>query len=195
MKISRVLLPSVLCAFGLVLGLLPADLLAADGPTVWRPTYDLIMRWVNFVILVFVLVKFGKDPLLNMLGQRKKDLQKEISLAEKHKNEAEDRVQEVRKQLDASSERFEKIKERIIQQGANQKKDIIERAKTESRILIVEAKRRMDNQIVSARKAFQSEMVEKTMKIVFENLPRHLSETDDQKAIEQYLAQLSASSG
>jgi F-type H+-transporting ATPase subunit b len=180
-----------LCVAGFVFYLLTFNAFAADGSNAWRPTYDLVMRWVNFVILVFILVKFGKGPLLKMLGQRKKDLQKEISLAEKQKNGAEDKLQEIREQLDASSERFEEIKRRIIQQGENKKKEMIEDAKKESRILIQEAKRRMDTQILSVQKAFQAEMVEETMKIVFQKLPQYFTEKDNQKLIELYLTQVS----
>jgi len=180
-----------LCVAGFVFYLLTFNAFAADGSNAWRPTYDLIMRWVNFVILAFILVKFGKGPLLNMLGQRKKDLQKEISLAEKQKNGAKDKLQKIREQLDASSERFEEIKKRIIQQGENKKKEMIENAQKESRILIQEAKRRMDTQILSVQKAFQAEMVDEAMKIVFQKLPRYFSEKDNQKLIELYLTQVS----
>jgi F-type H+-transporting ATPase subunit b len=193
LKLSRIIpLGYVfLCVAGFVFYLLTFNAFAADGSNAWRPTYDLIMRWVNFVILAFILVKFGKDPLLKMLGQRKKDLQKEISLAEKQKNGAEDKLQKIREQLDASSERFEEIKRRIIQQGENKKKEMIEGAKKESRILIQEAKRRMDTQILSVQKAFQAEMVEETMKIVFQKLPQYFTEKDNQKLIERYLTHVS----
>ncbi len=206
MKSSRII-PSgyvFLCVAGFVFYLLTFNAFAADGSNAWRPTYDLIMRWVNrptydlimrwvnFVILAFILVKFGKGPLLNMLGQQKKDLQKEISLAEKQKNKAEGKVQEIREQFDASSERFEEIKKRIIQQGENKKKEMIENAQKESRILIQEAKRRMDTQILSGQKAFQAEMVEEAMKIVFQKLPQYFTEKDNQKLIERYLTQVSS---
>ena len=196
MKLSRIIPsgPVFLYFFSLFSILLTFNAYAADGSNAWRPTYDLIMRWVNFVILAFILVKFGKGPLLNMLGQQKKDLQKEINLAEKHKNEAEGKVQEIRQQLDESSERFEEIKKRIIQQGENKKKEMIENAKKEGSILIQEAKRRMDTQILSVHKAFQAEMVEKTITIVFQKLPQHVTEKDNQKRFENYLTQISAKS-
>jgi F0F1-type ATP synthase membrane subunit b/b' len=68
---------------------------------------------------------------------------------------------------------------------------MIEDAKKESRILIQEAKRRMDTQILNVQKAFQAEMVEETMKIVFQKLPQYFTEKDNQKLIELYLTQVS----
>ncbi len=194
MKLSRIIPLGIifLSVTGVVFYLLTFNAFAAEGSNTWRPTYDLIMRWVNFLILAFIIVKYGKGPLLKMLRQQKEDLQKGINRAEKQKNRAEVKLQEIRLKLDASSERFEKIKRRIIQQGENKKKGMIEDAKKESRILIQEAKRKMDTQILSVRKAFQAEMVDEAMKTVFQELPRYLTEKDNQKLIELYLTQASS---
>ena len=43
------------------------DTLAAESGGTWRSTYDLIMRWANFLILAFIIFKFGKKPLINFM--------------------------------------------------------------------------------------------------------------------------------
>ena len=166
--------------------------MAADNSGSWRPTYDLVMRWLNFVILVFLLVKFGKNPLMNMLRQRKEELQREIKMAEEQRKNAEAKANEVRQQLDESVAHLEEIKQRIIKRGEARKKEIIQEAQAESKILLMEAKRRIDTQILSTKKMFQAEMIDEAMKTVFEKLPQHITQADNQKFLDQYLTRISS---
>jgi F-type H+-transporting ATPase subunit b len=169
-----------------------SETLAADNSGSWRPTYDLIMRWLNFVVLVFLLVKFGKNPLMNVLRQRKEELQRAIKRAEEQRKNAEAKANEVRQQLDESVAHLEEIKQRIIKRGETRKKEIIQEAQAESKILLMEAKRRIDNQILSTKKMFQAEMIDEAMKTVFKRLPQHITQADNQKFLDQYLTQVSS---
>jgi F-type H+-transporting ATPase subunit b len=160
MKHSKMIKASLVLSFALCLSLLffASETLAADNSGHWRPTYDLVMRWLNFVILAFLLVKFGKNPLMKVLRQRKEELQREIKRAEEQRKNAEAKANEVRLQLDERIAHLEEIKQRIMKQGETRKKEIIQEARAESKILLMEAKRRIDNQILSTKKMFQAEM-------------------------------------
>jgi F-type H+-transporting ATPase subunit b len=172
------------------LPLFPHEALAADSSNQWRPAYDLIMRYLNFGILLFLLIKFGKKPLVNFLRQRKEELQKEINRAEEKKKEAEANVAKVHRQLDESAARLEEIKQKIIKQGEIKKQRIIENAQQESKILLQEAKRRIDSQVLNARKRLQAQMIDEAMAIVFKKLPRQITEEDNQKFLDQYLTRV-----
>jgi F-type H+-transporting ATPase subunit b len=191
MKRSKMIKASLVLAFALCLSVLffTSETLAADNSANWRPTYDLVMRWLNFVILAFLLVKFGKNPLMNMLRQRKEELQREIKRAEEQRKNAEAKANEARQQLDEGVARLEEIKQKIIKQGETRKKEIIQEAQAESRILLMEAKRRIDNQILSTKKMFKAKMIDEAMKTVFEKLPQHITQADNQKFLDQYLTQ------
>jgi F-type H+-transporting ATPase subunit b len=172
--------------------LFPHQALAADNSNQWRPTYDLIMRYLNFGILLFLLIKFGKKPLMNLLRQRKEELQKEINRAEEKKKEAKANVAKVHRQLDESAARLEEIKQKIIKQGEIKKQRIIENAQQESKILLQEANRRIDSQILNAKKRLQAQMIDEAMAIVFKKLPRQITEEDNQKFLDQYLTRVSS---
>jgi F-type H+-transporting ATPase subunit b len=168
------------------------EVLAADSSNQWRPTYDLIMRYLNFGILLFLLIRFGRKPLMNFLRQRKEELQKEINRAEEKRKEAKANVEEVHRQIDESAARLEEIKQKIIKQGEIKKQLIIQNAQQESKILLQEAKRRIDSQILKARKTLQAQMIDEAMEIVFEKLPRQITEEDNQKFLDQYLKRVSS---
>jgi len=169
-----------------------SEAFAAGSANDWRQTYDLVMRWLNFVILVFLLIKFGKNPLMNLLRQRKGELQREINRAEEKRNKAQARVKEANKLLDESVVRLEDRKEKIIKQGENRKQEIIRNGQKESKLLLQEAKRKLYAQFLSARKTFQAEMIDEAMEIVFERLPPQISAEDNQKLLNQYFARVSS---
>ena len=161
--------------------------LAADSANHWRHTYDSIMMWVNFIILAFLLIKFGRTPLMNFLRGRREELARQIERVEEEKKKADARVEDSLKQLDESAARFERIRERIIKQGEKKKQAIIADAHIESKILLEGAKAKIDNQISMAKKKFRDEMIDRAMDIVFENLPREMTDQDNQKFLKQYL--------
>ena len=194
MKCSKVIKASLVLAVALGMSFLffTSETLAADSSGNWRATYDYVMRWLNFVILAFLLVKFGKNPLMNVLRQRKQELQREIKRAEEQRKNAEAQANEARQQLEESGAHLEEVKQRIIRQGETRKNEIIQGAQAESKILLIEAKRRIDTQILSAKKMFQAEMIDEAMKTVFEKLPQYINPTDNQKFLDQYLRQVSS---
>ncbi|MBW2449150.1 MAG: hypothetical protein JRE92_01825, partial [Deltaproteobacteria bacterium] len=71
----------------LSLHLLGHDALAAEKSSNWRPIYDLILRYINFGIIVFVIVKYGKTPIMNFLRGQKDKLASEIKRLEDEKEE------------------------------------------------------------------------------------------------------------
>ena len=108
-----------------VIGLLVSanDVWAAASGADWRPIYDLAMRWVNFIILAFILVKFGRAPLKNFLQHRQADIASQIEDLEQEKAAVLAEVDQNLKALDASQERFESMKTRIMRQGEKRKQD------------------------------------------------------------------------
>ena len=56
--------------------------MAADRASDWRPTYDLVMKWVNFGLLAFILVKYLKDPLKEFFFGQKAMVARQIEKLE-----------------------------------------------------------------------------------------------------------------
>ncbi len=42
----------------------------------WRETYDLVLRYINFIILVVIIVKYGKEPIKKFLKLQKDDIER-----------------------------------------------------------------------------------------------------------------------
>jgi len=93
----------------LVLHLFGSESWAAEGEGGWRSSYDLIMMWVNFSILAFVLIKFGKNPIKVFFRDQKENIVRTIENIEAEKEANDAQLKQTRKLIQESSIRFEAI--------------------------------------------------------------------------------------
>jgi F-type H+-transporting ATPase subunit b len=160
---------------------------AAEQAPEWRPTYDVIMMWVNFLILFGVLYKFLKNPLMDFFRGKKYELEKEIRKAEEQKEQAEAKIKESMQMLEEGEDRFQRIKERIVVQGEKKKAQIIEDAKQQSQYMLTEAKRKIDSHILGARQKLRAELIDIAFDKAEERLPEVITGEDSEKFVENYI--------
>ncbi|MGD2012096.1 MAG: ATP synthase F0 subunit B [Desulfobacterales bacterium] len=171
--------------------LLGTEASAANNSDDWRPTFDLVMRWLNFGIIVFILVKYARTPVKNFLLNRRAEVAREIEMVEEKKEAANKKIEEAARMLDESEVRFAKVKERIIQEGETKKQKLIEDAKQESKILLESTRKKIDNQLLDAQKAFKSELVDAAISMAMKRLPDEITTQDNQNFTNQFLASAS----
>jgi F-type H+-transporting ATPase subunit b len=188
---NRVLRNKRLAFFLVVLAwffLCPVADALADGETGnWRSTYDQVMMWVNFFIIVFILVKFGRAPIGDFLEGRKMEIRLEMKRHENAKDEILERVKAAQRDLDEGEERFERLKTRIINQGEREKDAIVSEAKQQSRIMLEAAERKVGSRILQAKETFRGELVDTAFESVLEKIPGFLMEEDHRNLIDLYL--------
>jgi F-type H+-transporting ATPase subunit b len=164
---------------------------AAEKTTQWRPTYDLILRWINFGIIAFIFYKYAKTPLMNFLRGQKEKLAEEIKKLEDKKEDMANKVKETQKSLDESEVRFADLKERIIQQGGRKKQEIIESAKSHSRIILEGANQKIDSYLLASKNTFKAELIDAAIELTKERLPKEITDEDNERFIVQYLSSAS----
>ncbi len=167
------------------------DALSAESSGHWRYTYDRIMMCINFTILAFLLIKFAKKPISNILQGQKEKIERQIKQIEDEKLIETDKVRENRRILNQSDEFLQQLKERIISQGKRKKNRIINDAKLESRLILEEAQLRINHQIDLARERLKAELVDRAVDMALEKLPKIITQEDDQKVIQAYLNSIS----
>lgn len=177
---------------GIALGVLGLHLcgpeaFAAEKASNWRPTYDVIMRWVNFGIIVFVLNRYAKTPLMNFLRSKKEDLAREIEELEEKKEGANAKISETQKTIQESDVRFAELKTRIVQQGEREKLKIVESAQRQSRVMLKDANRRIDASILQARNTIKGELIDVAIDLAMERLPQEITAVDNEKVVNAYL--------
>ena len=169
-----------------------ATALAAEEAGSWRTTFDLVMRWVNFAILAFILVKYAKTPLKNFLGERRQEIAHQLNKIEQEKEKADQTIRETLKELEDSKIRFTKMKQRIIEDGEKKKQKIIADARQESRILMESARKKIDYRFLKAQKALKSELTEIAINLAAQRLPAKITEEDNQKWVNAFLSNITS---
>jgi F-type H+-transporting ATPase subunit b len=165
------------------------EAVAAEGGGGWRPVYDLVMRWVNFAILVFVIVKFARRPLKNFLAGKGEEISAQIRDLDVEKNQLVERVRQTEKDLADSTGRLEEIKERIVQLGERRKQEIIAEAEQESRIIMENAKRKIEGRLNRAQSSLRAEIIDAAADLALERLPGIITAEDNQKLLQRYMAE------
>jgi len=164
-----------------------ADVLGAEVSAGWRPTYDMVMRWLNFLILVILFFKYARKPLVSFLKGKAREVEKNIESVEAEKTAIEMRIRELTTQQAQSRERFQTIKEKIISQGKLKKQKIIENAQEESRLLLESAERRMAYEIIAARQKLRDEIVDQAVDLALQKLPQSMTSEDAQAVLQTNL--------
>ncbi len=161
---------------------------AADSAQSWRPTFDLVMRWLNFAILAFLIIKYARTPIRDFFKSRKLELADEIEKLEKEKKDALREVDENLKLLEDSTARFKELKQRISDQGERNKQKIIQEAQQESKIMLEGAKQKIEYHLIKARNKLKVELIDSAIAIAIERLPGEMTAEDNQKWIDKFLA-------
>jgi F-type H+-transporting ATPase subunit b len=152
-----------------------------------RPTWDLIMRWVNFLILAFVIIKYSRAPIAQFLKEKRSETSLTIKQLEEKKQAAERKIQEGQAHLQASRDRLTLIKERIVAEGRRRKERIIEDARQESRLMLAAAQVRIENQIRDAAKRVRHDLIDKAAELAEARLPKLLAEQDHHRLVKRWL--------
>lgn len=184
-----------ICCFilAVVIGilLLGTEASAADNSGDWRPVFDLVMRWLNFGIIVFILIKYARTPIKDFLLSRRAEVAREIEMVEEKKEEANKKIQDAARMLEESEVRFARVKERIIQEGEIKKQKLIEDAQQESKILLESTMKKVESQLLDAKRAFKSELVDTAISLAMKRLPDEITTEDNQNFTNQFLASAS----
>ena len=169
---------------------LPVAAQAADPQ--WRPTYDVAMRWVNFIILVAVIVKYAREPIKDFLKLQKSDIVSEIGELETEKARIVSEIKAVKQKAIESRSHFHDLKDRLIAQGETRKQQIVEQAKQQSKIMLEETRRKMENRITQAKAGLKMELLDMAIDQATVKLPSVMTAGDAQQLLDDYMSSLHA---
>ncbi len=182
----------VICAMILFVGMLmllvPEEAMAGDPD--WRPSYDVAMRWINFIILVAVIVKYAREPIKDFLKLQKQDVVSEIGELDNEKTRILKEIKAVKQQGVENKARFKELKDRLIVQGETRKQQLVEQARQQSAIMLEETRRKMENRIVQAKASLKMELLDMALGQAAEKMPGVITDSDNQRLLDDYMDSL-----
>jgi F-type H+-transporting ATPase subunit b len=149
-----------------------------------------LAQLINFGVLAFVLVRFGRKPLVEALAKRKEGLTREIEHAQKLRHEAEQRLQQYEARLEKIGEELERMRREFREQGERDKERIVgeaeerrERMRKDAELLLAQEAKQMQREVLT-------EMIDEATRLATELLSRRLTLGDHDRFAEAFLAQL-----
>jgi F-type H+-transporting ATPase subunit b len=182
---SRLPVVSIILIGGL--HLMAGSCWAGEGGSTWRSTFDEVMLWLNFGILVFLIVKYGRAPLIGFLRGEAQRTAEDIERVEESKRRTDEKVQEMISAAENRREQLHSLKERLIREGERKRSEIIESARSESGIMLEQTRVRIHHQIVEARERLKAELIDRAVEAALERLPGVVTADDQKKLVETFI--------
>lgn len=153
---------------------------------------DLLWRILNFIVLMFLLVKFGAKPIASVLSGRQKRIRDELEDLQHRRNEAERQYREFEAKLASVEQDIDTIVEKAVAQAEIEKNKIIEKAEKAVDDMKRQAELAIHNEVVEARRALKNEMAEQAAVMAEELIVKNLKPEDQVQIIENYLNKVGA---
>ena len=163
-------------------------------PAILTPDLGLLF-WMllAFLVVFFVLAKFGFPAIVNMVSERKRYIDESLQKA----HEASERLENIRQEGEAMLQEAREKQAQILKEAAQTRDDIVEKAqekaKTEGARLLSEAKAEIESEKQQAISDIRTQVAELSVEIAGKVLREKLSSDAEQmKLIERLLDDVTA---
>lgn len=136
------------------------------------PDYTLFIQMIIFLALVFVLNILLYKPILSIIDRRKKQLEESENEIKLFNESVEKRVVEYEEKLKQAKIKATELKKEIIQEGANQAKNIVDVVRNEIPVMAREFQQKMDKEVEKAKVILDSHSKELSVQIAQKVLGR-----------------------
>ncbi|QJA06102.1 F0F1 ATP synthase subunit B [Thermosulfurimonas marina] len=142
---------------------------------------------VNFLILLAILYKFGKEPVANLFRSRKEAIVNEYEDLMAKKREAEARYAELQEKLKGLEAEAERLLAAFREQGEKEAQRIIEEAKANAERLKQQAELYIQQEMARAREELQREVAEMAVRMAEELIRKNITAEDHRRLFEEFL--------
>ncbi len=152
--------------------------------------WDLFLRVLNFSILVAVLVKLLKNPIVGFLKGRTEDIGKTLAELEEKKAEADQKAAEYKAKLAMLDQETAKIVAEYIQEGEREKEKIVAAANKQAEYIKSQAELAIQQEIKAARENLQAEVADLSVVAAEEILKKNIQSDDHKRLVQEFMARV-----
>jgi len=182
----------VLCIAG-VLVFMGAEAYAAVKVSPARKIWDTVMLFVNFGILVFIFLKFGRKPLVDFLRNQARKIEENLRSAESELQGARAKMSSEAEKLKEIEKRIQEIRAVLIDAAERGKQEIIEQAKLEAEHMLERAEAEAAYKLAKARKELKEELIDTAISLLEQRLKKGITVEDNERLVNQFVTELKES--
>jgi len=176
-----------------LVGGLALSALAAEGQAgksnlknIWMNSW----RVLNFLILVFFLVKLLKEPLSRFFKESAQVIREKLQGTEESYLEAERKLAEVEKQLALLDEEIGKLRQSVGLLGQKERDKIIASAEQTAEHLLEKARLEAAYTVERAKSQLRREVIDEAVKTAEERVRTAINRADQERLVNEYLHSL-----
>lgn len=175
--------------------LIPAAALAAasEGSSTGRHLYDLVMRIINFAILLGALIYFLRKPAKSFIENSIETIRNLITDAEKTRKTAEAKMKEAEDKLAGLSKEVEELMQHARQEGEAEKARVLTEAEEAVEKLKREVSLAIQQELKKSTEELRNEVAEIAVTIAREIIRDNIQEKDHKRFVSEYLEKLEVS--
>jgi len=149
-----------------------------------------VWKFVNFAILVIVLVVFMRKPVVSYLKTRTELIEKSIKEASEAKALAEQALKEVEEKLQLKEHDIQKIMEAATKTAHTEKETLIEDGNKMSEKILEQAKLNIENELKKAKEQLKADASKLAIDLAEKKLTQKMSEEEQLKILEESIKKL-----
>ncbi len=157
-------------------------------PHVTKKQLRNLLWWtVNFILLIVILVKFGRKPTADAFRARREKIENEYKELEAKRAEAEARYREYEKKLATLEEEAKAIMETFIEQGKREKERIIREAQETAERIKQQAEFYVQQELEKARESLRREVAELSVKLAEQIIREKITPEDQKRLVQEFI--------
>ncbi len=142
---------------------------------------------INFALLLYILVRYGKGPVMDALAKRKKTIMQDVDAATELKVGAEKRLKSYERQMARIEERRKELAEEQRLQWEGEKKRILDEAREKSERLRKDARFRVEQELRQAQADLLAESIEQAVAAAEQLLKSRVGPADQERLADEFL--------
>lgn len=155
-----------------------------------EPAWVVIARFLNFAVLVGVLVYFLRAPIAGYLSRRSTEIRSDLVTAAETREAASEQMARVEKRLQSLPSEIEALKARGIEEVAAEEARILKAAETERNRLMEQARRDIDMRLRAAKRDLVKQAADLAVGLASDRIKRNITDADQQRLVDRYLTQI-----
>ena len=146
---------------------------------------DWLWPVINFAVLVFILVKFGRKPMKEYFIKRTEIIEKSLKEAGEAKELAKKALSDVQERLKGMDEEINKILESAKRAGENDKEALIAQGASLKNKILEQTRVNIRYELQNAKKAIKSEAALMALELAEKQIKERLGGKEQERLIEE----------
>jgi F-type H+-transporting ATPase subunit b len=162
------------------------------GPGKEKQNGPLAFAILNFVVLVWLVVRFGRKPLQAYLRDRHSTIRRELEEAARLHKEAEGKLAAIDGKLRDLDREIAGIKEAVARDADEERQRIIANAEAEAQRIVQMTEEQLKRELRNAQRRLEVEAVDSAIRAAEKLIRQSLTDDDRKRLNDEYYKQLAS---